>query len=63
MLGQGAIIATGAIDYPAEYQAVTNDDHHEYWYQQSDEHHKHIRSQDHTGSRVRTISSEVKRIA
>ncbi|MGB3016700.1 MAG: multifunctional oxoglutarate decarboxylase/oxoglutarate dehydrogenase thiamine pyrophosphate-binding subunit/dihydrolipoyllysine-residue succinyltransferase subunit [Ignavibacteria bacterium] len=25
MLGQGAIIATGAIDYPAEYQAVTNE--------------------------------------
>lgn len=25
MLGQGDIIATGAIDYPAEYQAVTND--------------------------------------
>lgn len=25
MLGQGAIIATGAIDYPAEYQAVTSD--------------------------------------
>lgn len=25
MLGQGAIIATGALDYPAEYQAVTKD--------------------------------------
>ncbi|MEO6694069.1 MAG: multifunctional oxoglutarate decarboxylase/oxoglutarate dehydrogenase thiamine pyrophosphate-binding subunit/dihydrolipoyllysine-residue succinyltransferase subunit [Ignavibacteria bacterium] len=25
MIGQGAIIATGAIDYPAEYQAVTNE--------------------------------------
>ncbi|MEO8447569.1 MAG: multifunctional oxoglutarate decarboxylase/oxoglutarate dehydrogenase thiamine pyrophosphate-binding subunit/dihydrolipoyllysine-residue succinyltransferase subunit, partial [bacterium] len=25
MIGQGAIIATGAIDYPAEYQAVTSD--------------------------------------
>lgn len=25
MTGQGAIIATGAIDYPAEYQAVTNE--------------------------------------
>lgn len=25
MLGQGAIIATGSIDYPAEYQAVTNE--------------------------------------
>ena len=25
MPGQGAIIATGAIDYPAEYQAVTNE--------------------------------------
>ncbi|MDQ3021606.1 MAG: multifunctional oxoglutarate decarboxylase/oxoglutarate dehydrogenase thiamine pyrophosphate-binding subunit/dihydrolipoyllysine-residue succinyltransferase subunit [Bacteroidota bacterium] len=25
MLGQGAIIATGAIDYPVEYQAVTNE--------------------------------------
>ncbi|HRI85267.1 MAG TPA: multifunctional oxoglutarate decarboxylase/oxoglutarate dehydrogenase thiamine pyrophosphate-binding subunit/dihydrolipoyllysine-residue succinyltransferase subunit [Ignavibacteria bacterium] len=25
MLGQGAIIATGAIDYPAEYQAVTRE--------------------------------------
>ncbi|MEP7146339.1 MAG: multifunctional oxoglutarate decarboxylase/oxoglutarate dehydrogenase thiamine pyrophosphate-binding subunit/dihydrolipoyllysine-residue succinyltransferase subunit [bacterium] len=25
MLGQGDIIATGAIDYPAEYQAVTSD--------------------------------------
>jgi 2-oxoglutarate decarboxylase len=25
MLGQGAIIATGALDYPAEYQAVTRD--------------------------------------
>ncbi|MCX7877390.1 MAG: multifunctional oxoglutarate decarboxylase/oxoglutarate dehydrogenase thiamine pyrophosphate-binding subunit/dihydrolipoyllysine-residue succinyltransferase subunit [Ignavibacteria bacterium] len=25
MTGQGAIIATGAIDYPAEYQAVTKD--------------------------------------
>ncbi|MBS1517662.1 MAG: multifunctional oxoglutarate decarboxylase/oxoglutarate dehydrogenase thiamine pyrophosphate-binding subunit/dihydrolipoyllysine-residue succinyltransferase subunit [Bacteroidetes bacterium] len=25
MLGQGAIIATGAIDYPAEYQAVTSE--------------------------------------
>ncbi|MBK8551743.1 MAG: multifunctional oxoglutarate decarboxylase/oxoglutarate dehydrogenase thiamine pyrophosphate-binding subunit/dihydrolipoyllysine-residue succinyltransferase subunit [Ignavibacteria bacterium] len=25
MIGQGTIIATGAIDYPAEYQAVTNE--------------------------------------
>lgn len=25
MVGQGAIIATGALDYPAEYQAVTKD--------------------------------------
>ncbi|HRB01454.1 MAG TPA: multifunctional oxoglutarate decarboxylase/oxoglutarate dehydrogenase thiamine pyrophosphate-binding subunit/dihydrolipoyllysine-residue succinyltransferase subunit [Ignavibacteria bacterium] len=25
MIGQGAIIATGAIDYPAEYQAVTSE--------------------------------------
>lgn len=25
MIGQGAIIATGALDYPAEYQAVTKD--------------------------------------
>ncbi|MCY7362918.1 MAG: 2-oxo acid dehydrogenase subunit E2, partial [Ignavibacteria bacterium] len=25
MIGQGAIIATGAIDYPVEYQAVTNE--------------------------------------
>ena len=25
MIGQGAIIATGSIDYPAEYQAVTNE--------------------------------------
>ncbi len=25
MTGQGAIIATGAIDYPAEYQAVTSE--------------------------------------
>lgn len=25
MIGQGAIIATGSIDYPAEYQAVTKD--------------------------------------
>lgn len=25
MVGQGAIIATGAIEFPAEYQAVTND--------------------------------------
>ncbi|MGH2575285.1 MAG: multifunctional oxoglutarate decarboxylase/oxoglutarate dehydrogenase thiamine pyrophosphate-binding subunit/dihydrolipoyllysine-residue succinyltransferase subunit, partial [Ignavibacteria bacterium] len=25
MLGQGAIIATGSLDYPAEFQAVTND--------------------------------------
>ena len=29
MIGQGAIIATGALDYPAEYQAVTKGYYHQ----------------------------------
>ena len=56
MAGQSVIIATGAIEYPAEYQAMAPAALSQLGHQQSDHDQQHLRSPHHSGRRVRCVS-------
>ena len=58
MLGQGAIIATGAIDYPAEYRGAAEETRAVARHQQGDDDHLHLRSPHHSGRRIRRVPGQ-----
>ena len=58
MPGQGAIIATGAIDYPAEYQGVAPEIRASLGHQQGDDDHLHLRSSHHSGRGIRHVPGQ-----
>ncbi len=56
MLGQGAIIAAGAIDFPAEYQGAARRDARHPGHQQGDDAVLHLRSPHHSGRGIGRVS-------
>ena len=59
MAGQSAIIATGAIEYPAEYQAMTAAALSATRHQQDGDDHEHLRPPRHPGCRERAVSRQI----
>ena len=58
MPGQGAIIAAGAIDYPAEYHGVAPETRAIARHQQGDDAHLHLRPSHYPGRRIRHVPGQ-----
>ncbi len=58
MTGQGCIVATGAIDYPAEYRGAADETRAHARHQQGDDHHLHLRSPHHSGRGIRRVPGQ-----